>query len=97
MEDREAQMRDLEAQVEVLRLALKAVQSECSEQTAKGEALQARLLELARSVQANGSRTLGNENEQSAPDPETKKSGTDLHRGAHFAQVKAFVIASCRR
>jgi hypothetical protein len=44
-DDFEAKMRDLEAQLEALQKSLEAVRSECSEQTAKSKALEARLLE----------------------------------------------------
>ena len=82
VEDSEAQMRVLEAQVEALQKALQAVRSECSEQAAKSEALAARLLELTRSMQAHGSSTLENQH---------------IQWDSHFAHVDDFFIASCRR
>ena len=78
VEDSEAKLRVLEAQVEALQKALQAVRSECSEQTAKSEALAARLSELTRSMQVHGSSTLQNEIEKSAPDIENENPAHDL-------------------
>ena len=96
MEDSEAKMRVLEAQVDALQKALQAVRSECSEQTAKSEALAARLSELTRSMQAHGSRTLENENEKSAPSVENEKLAPGLEhlaRAVSTAQLDPIDIA----
>jgi hypothetical protein len=96
VEDSEAKLRVLEAQVEALQKALQAVRSECSEQTAKSEALAARLSELTRSMPVHGSRALENENEQSAPDVENEKPAPDfghLARDVPTAELDPIDIA----